>query len=110
MPVRGQYMGFPRWSPDGTKLVFTGADGGDTDIQVVALDGSNLVTLTPGHLPDADPAWGPDGRIAFSRLGDIFTVRAEAPSSLQRLTDTASEEYAFDWFPDATRIVYTGRL
>jgi hypothetical protein len=108
VPIRGRYMGYPRWSPDSTRLAFTGADGGDTDIQTVTLDGSNLTTLTTDHVPEAEPAWASDGRIAFSRLGDIFVINPGDPK-IQRITNTPSEEYSLDWFPDAGRLIYTDR-
>ncbi|MCJ7437537.1 MAG: LpqB family beta-propeller domain-containing protein [Acidimicrobiia bacterium] len=109
VPIRGRWMGYARWSPDGTRLAFTGADGGDTDVQVVALDGSNLVTLTADHVPEAEVAWSPDGRIAFSRLADIFVMDPDTPDALQQVTDTPSDEWGLDWLPDGRRIVYTGR-
>jgi hypothetical protein len=109
VPIRGPWMGYPRWSPDGTRLAFTGADGGDTDVQIVTLDGSNLVTLTTDHIPEAEVAWSLDGRIAFSRLADIFVVDPDTPDALQQVTDTPSDEWGLDWLPDGSRIVHTGR-
>jgi D-alanyl-D-alanine carboxypeptidase len=109
VPIRGRFMGYPRWAPDGSRLVFTGADGGDTDIQIVGLDGANLVTLTNDHVPEAEPAWSSDGRIAFTRGGNIFVVDPEVPDVVEQLTDSAGEEFALDWFPDASRIVFTTR-
>jgi Tol biopolymer transport system component len=109
VPIRGPWMGYARWSPDGTRLAFTGADGGDTDVQIVTLDGSNLVTLTTDHIPEAEVAWSLDGRIAFSRLADIFVVDPDTPDALQQVTDTPSDEWGLDWLPDGSRIVHTGR-
>jgi Tol biopolymer transport system component len=57
----------PAWSPDGTQLVFTGYDGGLSDLFVVNRDGSNLRRLTDDKFADLHPVWSPDGStIAFA--------------------------------------------
>lgn len=52
------------WSPDGTKIGYAGSPsyGGDQDIYVVNVDGSNFVNLTPGTplSIDLSAAWSPD--------------------------------------------------
>jgi hypothetical protein len=56
----------PSWSPDGTRLVFTGLDGGLSDLFVTDLDG-RLTRLTGDRYAALLPAWSPDGsRIAFT--------------------------------------------
>jgi len=57
----------PAWSPDGKQLVFTGYDGGLSDLFVVNADGSNLHRLTNDKYADLEPSWSPDGKtIAFA--------------------------------------------
>ncbi|MDX2194294.1 MAG: hypothetical protein NW201_13145, partial [Gemmatimonadales bacterium] len=57
----------PSWSPDGQRLVFTGYDGGLTDLFVVNRDGSGLTRLTNDKYADLHPMWSPDGTtIAFT--------------------------------------------
>ncbi|HEX6644505.1 MAG TPA: hypothetical protein VF037_07505, partial [Gemmatimonadales bacterium] len=57
----------PSWSPDGSRLVFTGYSGGISDLFVVGRDGNNLQRLTNDKNADFHPVWSPDGRtIAFS--------------------------------------------
>ena len=114
----------PRWSPDGTMLVFArqgitvpGEPEGRTLLLVVDADGSNLRQLAPTELRAIDPDWSPDGsRIVFIStviedvavdplvIGtDIYTVRPDG-SGLQQLTaDGASARP--NWTADG-RIVF----
>src|SRR6266567_998649 len=64
VPLNG--LTTPAWSPDGKQLVFTGYDGGISDLFVVNADGSNLHRLTNDKYADLEPSWSPDGKtIAF---------------------------------------------
>ncbi|HEU5304503.1 MAG TPA: DPP IV N-terminal domain-containing protein [Gemmatimonadales bacterium] len=57
----------PAWSPDGGELVFTGYDGGQSDLFVISRDGSGLRRLTQDKYADLHPVWSPDGKtIAFA--------------------------------------------
>jgi len=88
---------FPRWSPDGKKILFTSGRGDGTyEIYVMNADGSNPVQLTdsPGSKDDnMDPRWSPDGtQIIFwsSRDGnkEIYVMNADG-SNQTRLTNTS---------------------
>jgi len=65
IPVNGATS--PSWSPDGRQLVFTGYDGGWSDLFIINRDGSDLRRLTNDRYADLHPAWSPDGKtIAFT--------------------------------------------
>src|SRR5256884_1655307 len=65
LPLNG--LTTPSWSPDGKQLVFTGYDGGISDLFVVNADGSGLHRLTNDKYADLQPSWAPDGKtIAFA--------------------------------------------
>ncbi|HEV8304478.1 MAG TPA: BamA/TamA family outer membrane protein [Gemmatimonadales bacterium] len=57
----------PNWSPDGSQLVFTGFDGGLSDLFIINRDGTGMRRLTNDKYADLQPAWSPDGKtIAFA--------------------------------------------
>jgi len=57
----------PSFSPDGQQIVFTGFDGGWSDLYIVNRDGTGLRRLTRDGYADIMPQWSPDGRsIAFT--------------------------------------------
>jgi len=60
VPLNG--LTTPSWSPDGKQLVFTGYDGGLSDLFVVNADGTNLHRLTNDKYADLEPSWSPDGK------------------------------------------------
>ena len=58
----------PSWSPDGTQLVFSGANkGGIVDLYMVQIETGQLRQLTTDLYHDRDPDWSPEGGfIVFS--------------------------------------------
>lgn len=51
------------WSPDGSAIAFAAGTESQAGIWVVALETANATLLFPDSF---NPAWGPDGRIAFA--------------------------------------------
>ena len=104
----------PRFSPDGTRLVFS-RDG--TGIWMVNTDGTDLHQLTAALAWSMDTRWSPDGsHLLFtgSETGDIrdeglWTIDADGTGLTPIGSDTGgpSRDKFADWSPDGTRIVYT---
>ncbi|MEO5589684.1 MAG: hypothetical protein ABIS03_08870, partial [Gemmatimonadaceae bacterium] len=69
----------PTYSPDDKRIVFSGTQGGVSDLYVVNADGTNLQQLTNDLYGDLQPTWSPDGRTI------AFTTDRGAPTDLARL-------------------------
>ena len=55
-----------RWSPDGSRIVFTSIDGQRQDIYTIRPDGTDMRRLTTDGI-SGWASWTPDGRILFVR-------------------------------------------
>jgi Tol biopolymer transport system component len=115
----------PRWSPDGSEIVFhrLRSDASrpiSSDLWLVRSDGSDLRAIATPDLEAGDADWSPDGSsIVFSSLPlwewhlapgqvsgqDIYVIRPDG-STLVRLT--ADEHSAAPrWTPDGSAILFT---
>jgi Tol biopolymer transport system component len=120
LPTLGEIYN-PSWSPDGTRLVFSGLAGGLSDLFVFTVATRALERLTTDAYADLHPAWSPDGRsLAFatdrftSSLEDLRfgalrlavmdlssrTVRAAAPDV------SRGKQINPQWTPDARSLYY----
>ena len=93
------------------RIVFGSArNGGNHDIFIMGLDGSNQIRLTTGLAYDDQPKWSPDGsKIAFmsDRDGDfeIFTMNADGTAQTQLTTNFAADGFPV-WSHDGTKIAF----
>ncbi len=100
----------PRWSPDGTRILYTSYWQSFPDILEVNLQTRQrrVVARFPGLNSGAD--YSPDGqRIALilSKDGnpELYTMNVEG-GGLQRLTQTPGAESSPTWSPDSQQIAY----
>jgi Tol biopolymer transport system component len=99
------------FSPDGTKLLFTGYGLTNSYVGLMNADGSDPVDLSAR--PDVDEgfaSWSPDGKqIAFtSRMdgnNDIYIMDANG-GNLKRLTTNPTDDFAPAWSPDGKTIAF----
>jgi TolB protein len=124
----------PRWSPDGTKIVFestrmpTGLDalGQASNIWRVNADGSELIPITKATAWMADsnnPQWSPDGtKIVFQSRRDLELTDALADNftfniwrvnfdgseltPITRVSVQVAHSYNPQWSPDGSKIVF----
>ena len=108
----------PGWSPDGTRIVFTGAGPDTSDLYAMHADGTGLVRLTDEVSDEIDPAWSPDGsHIVFVHVepGPPDSVRSSIVvmnpdgSGWTELVTSENERLRWPaWSPDGRRIAFTG--
>jgi Tol biopolymer transport system component len=108
----------PRWSPDGTKLLFVGCrdagDGRSCDIEMMNRDGTGRRRLTMNDAYESDPSWSPDGaKIAFVRMMaqshdqhfEIYVMDADG-SDARRLTNDDTADASPAWSPNGSKIAF----
>ena len=89
----------PKWSPDGTQIVFQSTRGGGSHLYVMDADGSNITALTTEGEQER-PDWSPDGlQIAYRSWTDNAEIeKANADGSgAVNLTNTPDNEFEVDW-------------
>ncbi len=101
----------PYFSPDGTRILFTGEYDGNTDIFVVGVAGGIPQRLTWHPAADLAAGWSPDGnrvlfqstRTAFSRAAQLFTtdLKGSYPVALP-----LPMGYEGAYSPDGSRLAY----
>ncbi|MBF6606498.1 MAG: PD40 domain-containing protein, partial [Chloroflexi bacterium] len=102
----------PKVSPDGTRIAYTGEDGGGYSIYAMNIDGSGVVRLTRPPMSAGTPGWSPEGSlIAFSGSTSvvsgyqIWTMKPDG-SGQKQLTHLSGSNGSPAFAPDGTRIAF----
>jgi Tol biopolymer transport system component/DNA-binding winged helix-turn-helix (wHTH) protein len=94
----------PRWSPDGSRIVFTSQmPGRRWKLYMVGRDGGTVQRLLPGDHREGDPTWSPDGRsLAFGMEDAIYIVDLES----RQLSKVPGSDGLFSprWSPDGRHL------
>jgi formylglycine-generating enzyme required for sulfatase activity/Tol biopolymer transport system component len=96
----------PRFSPDGSQIMYTSLREGFPEVWTIKRDGSDQHRLTAG----AQAAWSPDGHsIVFIRDDEAF-VRTLASGQEQRVSPGAWQRCGVPtWSPDGRQIALASR-
>jgi Tol biopolymer transport system component len=88
----------PAWSPDGTLIAFTSDRDDNSEIYLMAADGSQLRRMTHSAALDSNPSWSPDGQyvwFASNREGtvQVYQMRADCPGDcpVERVSPLAAQ-------------------
>ena len=86
----GSSAGAPRWSPDGTRLLYATATDGKPDLRLYYFDSDRSVSLSQFAYGPGSAAWSPDGStIAFT----MFTP-GETPSFAKPVAQPDGAEWS----------------
>ncbi len=112
----------PRWSPDGTKVVFATGDRttGIASLWIIDHQGGEPERVVENDGRGKDPSWSPDGKcFAFSGAHgvgaaadhDRFDIKVWCEDDgVATITDTPDiDERDPEWSPDGERILYVAR-
>jgi Tol biopolymer transport system component len=101
----------PVWSPDASRLAFSGENDDGTDVYVMNADGTGLEQLTSDVATDFAVTWTPDGSALLfnsDRNGDFDIVRLDlSTKAVTSVTTGPSNDYEPAISPDGTRIAFT---
>jgi Tol biopolymer transport system component len=106
---------WPRWSPDGTLIVFTRFVGNSSHIWLMDAQGNNERRLTNGSHDDATPDITDEGVVAFTsnrdetdkRLRDVWVINEDKSGLDLVVGKPGFDDSGPAWSPDGQRMVFT---
>ncbi len=111
----GDFDDHPLWSPDGKRIAFTRGAG----VYVMNADGSGAHRIASNRkAEDYNPAWSPDGELAFARsrpgewgfVEQILTASRDG-NHARSVTPASHRGYRSPvWSPDGRRLAYLAAM
>jgi Tol biopolymer transport system component len=115
----------PRWSPDGSRVVFSsnrahyeGATPeigtADMDLWAIGADGSGLARITRDPANENDPAWAPDGKSVVynsdrDSRGDLFRLVLDTGAVTRLTTHFVGRAIMPSPAPDGVRVAFAAQ-
>lgn len=101
---------YPRWSKDGTKILYQSNRTGNWQIYVMDRDGSNQKRITDDEYNNNFPDWSPDNKqIAFvsDREGneEVYIMNMDG-SGLVNLSKNPARDIHPYWSPNGTKLLF----
>lgn len=100
----------PAWSPDGRQVAFASDRSGRYEVYITSAAGGPAKRLTSETGGATQPAWSPDGKIAFVRFqpGALYVVPVTGGPARPLSHDQADQSYPA-WSPDGKQIAFVRR-
>jgi Tol biopolymer transport system component len=117
---RQALLGFPSFSPDGSRILFSGTNRTDLasfeqlidtiTMQVMNADGTGVRPIPIEGRMTGAPVWSPQGSLlAFNIVkdnqADVYTIRLDG-TGLTKLTSGMDSESSATWSPDGRLLAY----
>jgi Tol biopolymer transport system component len=106
------YDGDPRWSPDGSQIVFTSRRDGNLEIYRMNADGTGKVNLSNHPEEDRWPDWSVQGKITFTRgpaymwPSRLYVMSSNGTGLQERTLPRGFTRADFPrWSPDGQRLL-----
>ncbi|MAR08927.1 MAG: hypothetical protein CL681_02995 [Blastopirellula sp.] len=113
LPAEAGFCGYksPAFFPDGNRVIFSFAQGGQQDLYSVNLDAKDRKQITSHSGNNYWPSFSPDGkRILFGSTRDgnyeIYSMNLDG-KEVRRLTDCRFQDLRPQFSPDGKRIAFT---
>jgi len=106
----------PKWSPDGSKIVFQHIEGTKRDIRMIDRTSGRIIWITDDNFPNIQPFWSPaDNKIYFSsyRGGgmNIWRVTFDEGTNnnltYEQITTGAGQDLNVSMSPDGSKIAFS---
>ena len=102
----------PRFSPDGSQILFVSNRSGNQDIWIMTLADSSMMNLSQHPAMEGHPEWAPAGdKIVFYRYeegqADLYIMDVNTHQAYN-LTQSAENELIGRFSPDGKQLVYGG--